>query len=217
VAAGLLDCVIVGSIGALTGIGELVSRYRDAPVRPLNQRAGQAYVMFNAAAAILALIIIRIFGWTFQAEGSGPIRLTQLLVAGFGSIAFFRTSLFVTRAGGQDVGIGPSALLSNILGTADRSVDREQGRHRSKAVVRIMEGVHFSKAHAALPAYCLALMQNVSAEEKLGLAEDVASLQRMSGMSDRQKSLALGLRLLNLVGEDLLDASVDALKSELKD
>lgn len=213
----LVDALVVGGIGGLTSVGELISRYRDAPVRPLIKRPAWAYISFNVAASLSALCIIRVFGWTFSAAGEGPIRLTQLFVAGFGSLAFFRTSLFVTRAGGQDIGIGPSALLASILGAADRSVDREQARHRSEVVVKIMDGVIFTKAQAALPTYCLALLQNVTPEEEISLANDVAALANKDGMSERQKSLALGLRLMNLVGEDLLRAAVIALKSELED
>lgn len=78
-----------------------------------------------------------------------------------------------------------------------------------------MDRVLFSKAQSALPTYCLALMQNVSSDEKVSLANDVAALANKADMSERQKSLALGLTLLNLVGEDLLAAAVSALGTEL--
>jgi hypothetical protein len=39
-------------------------------------------------------------------------------------MAFFRTSLFVVRAGDRDVGVGPSGFLRIFLAAADRSVDR---------------------------------------------------------------------------------------------
>ena len=210
-----IDVFLVALLGALVGCGELVARYRDAPVHPLTMRAGLAYITFNAVAGVSALVIIRTFGWTFGVTEAGPLRLTRILVAGFGSIALFRTSLFVMRIGDQDVGVGPNAFLTAILGAADRSVDRERARTRSTLVTQIMEDVNFSKARAALPTYCLALMQNVAAEEKTALAEDVAALVNNTDMGDKEKTLALGLRLMNLVGDSVLSAAVQALREEI--
>jgi len=88
-----LDFVAVALLGALVGGGELVSRYRDAPKAALYTRPALVYLALNLAASILALAMIRGYGWTFNAVGASQ-RWTQVLVAGVGAMALFRTSLF---------------------------------------------------------------------------------------------------------------------------
>ncbi|MDQ3849256.1 MAG: hypothetical protein M3296_01390 [Actinomycetota bacterium] len=173
------------------------------------------YVALNAVAAVAALGLLRTFDWNLGigAEGAGR-GWGQVLVAGFGAMVLLRSSLFVVRVGDQDVGVGPSSFLSVVLGAADRAVDRSRARVRADQVARAMEGVAFAKASEALPALCLALMQNASEEEKVALANQV-KLLRSAAMEDRSKSLALGLALMNVVGGSVLSAAVLALQGEI--
>jgi hypothetical protein len=90
-------------------------------------------------------------------------------MAGVSAMAFFRTSLFVVRAGDRDVGVGPSGFLQIFLGAADRAVDRQRAAARAEAVAKVMKDVDFDKAKGALPEYCLALMQNVPEEDQQSL------------------------------------------------
>ena len=94
--------------------------------------------------------------------------VAQVLLAGFGTMAFFRTSLFTLRVGEADVAIGPAAVLQVILDAADRACDRFRAGPRSSDVIRIMRGVTFERARIALPLHCFALMQNVSPVRAVG-------------------------------------------------
>ena len=210
-----VDYVAVALIGGLVGLGELVARYRDAPGSALRNAAAGLYVGINALAAIAALGLIRAFDWKFGADDGDALRWTRVLVAGFGAMALFRSSLFIVRAGDQDVGVGPSGFLQVVLNAADRAVDRRRAGARAGEVSRAMEGVSFDKASEALPSYCLALMQNASEEEKVALAHQVALL-RDARMEDRAKSLALGLALMNVVGRGVLEAAVVTLRDEIR-
>src|SRR5258708_7826230 len=80
---------------------ELASRYRDATQNALYTRPALLYIALNMAASALALALIRGYGWTFGPT-SGSTRWTQVLVAGAGAMALFRTSLFNVRAGDRD-------------------------------------------------------------------------------------------------------------------
>jgi hypothetical protein len=214
-----LDWAIVILVGAAVGTTELLSRYRDAPGRAVASSGGIAYVLLNASASALALALIRVFGWTFGASDGGTsasVRWTQVMVAAFGSMALFRSALFTVRVGDQDVAVGPSSILQIVLATADRTVDRVRARARSIAVSNIMRGISFEKAHAALPAYCLALLQNPSAQDQEELARQIAAL-RDASMDDDVKGLLLGLALLNVVGEGVLMAAVETLRQDLSD
>lgn len=212
----LPDYMGVMVLGGLVGFGELVSRYRDDPLSAFKRVAGLTYIALNAAAGAGALAAIRSFGWTFGFEGeTAALRLLQILVAGFGAMALFRSSLFVVRAGGQDVAAGPAGFLQVVLDAADRAVDRNQAEERANVVTRLMEAVDFDRAYQALPAYCLALMQNVPPAEQAELAREVARL-RGASMTPRAKSLALGLALLNVVGADALKAAVESLGADIR-
>src|ERR687888_262558 len=196
--ASVTDYLLVVCLGSLVGMGELIARYRDAPIQAVLTVSAFVYTAVNGIASAAALILIRIFDWDFGHSGDAK-RLIQVLVAGFGAMALFRSSLFIVRAGDQDVGVGPSSFLQVILAAADRSVDRVRAKGRAAAVGDVMRNVSFAKALVALPAFCLALMQNVSAEDQNALGRDVDALRSVQ-MDERAKVLNLGLILMNLVG-----------------
>lgn len=190
-----------------------MSRYRDEPSTLGGIFSAWVYVLINAGASAVALLLTHVFGWTFGAAGDavGP---TQVLVASFAALAFFRSSLFTVRVGDTDVSVGPAAVLTTILGAVDRDVDRHRAEDRSAQVVDIMGKVSFEAARFALPTYALGLMQNVPLDEQAAVRTAVDALTSAE-MSDRQRSLALGLLLLNVVGGDVLKAAVKALESEI--
>jgi len=211
----VLDYVVACGGGALVGLVELVSRYRDRPSALVWVASAWTYVAINSAASGGVLLLIHTFALTFGASEAGTVGTTQVLAACFGAPAVLRSSLFTIRISGQDVGIGPSSILNTLLDVADRGVDRARGRDRSRQVVRIMRDVSYEKARLALPAFCLALLQNSPPEEQQKLAVANESLAR-SEMSDAQKSYGLGLLLANVVGLRILREAVDAMRDEIQ-
>ncbi len=122
----LAEALAVASIGGVTGLGELIGRYRDAPLRAATTLAGVLYITVNAGAAVAALIVIVAFGWTFglaDDASTSAVSAVQVMVAGLGAAALFRSSLFNVQVGSERVGVGPSAVLEVILlAHLDRSV-----------------------------------------------------------------------------------------------
>jgi hypothetical protein len=59
-------------------------------------------------------------------------------------------------------------------------------------------------------------MQSVSAEDQARLAAQVASLIPATDVSDSGKALVLGLSLLNVVGEDVLQQAVQSLGAQIQ-
>lgn len=215
--AEAVDYASVCLFGAAVGLGEILSRYRDAPRRVVRSIPALFYVLINAGAAALALYLIRVFGWEFgiDATNAEQLRWIQVLVAGLGAMALFRSSLFTVRIGGEDVGVGPSSFLQVILMATDREVDRERATARAEQVVHIMEGLSFEKISTALPTLCLALMQNLPEEDQQALGRQVAELQTAT-FDDRIKTLTLGLKLMNVVGDGVLRGAVLALGSHIR-
>lgn len=210
----LAEMLLVPILGAAVGIGELVSRYRDAPARAIWSIPALTYILLNVAAAVGSLLLIHAFDWRFGSgvqPGSAALIATRVLVAGFGSMALFRSSLFVVRVGSQDVSIGPSSFLQMALSAADRAVDRFRAQDRAESVGKVMEGLSFEQIHEALPTFCLALMQNLPEEDQKQLANKIILLQDADIENDT-KVLVLGLELMNAVGPDTLEAAVASLK-----
>ncbi len=212
------DFALVGSIGGLLGLCELLTRYRDEPRQAVINTAGALYTLTNALAAVVALFMLNVFDVDFGLKGpenAEKLRVTLLLVGGLGSMAFFRSSLFTLKLGEKDVPLGPGLILQILLDVTDRAVDRGRAEPRALAITEIMNDFDFEKGKLALPAYCFTLMQNVSSEEQNAVGEQVKKLESAT-MSSRIKAYLLGLLLLNVVGEDVLRAAIKSLGDEIK-
>jgi hypothetical protein len=204
-----LDWAGAAALGGLVGASELVSRYKDNPAAALKTWPAIFYISVNIIASVAALGLIRGYGWF------GPARLTQILMAGVSAMAFFRTSLFVVRAGDRDVGVGPSGFLQIFLAAADRDVDRARAAARSDAVAKVMKGVDFDKALQILAPYCIALLQNLSPEDQ-GVLERVLERLKEREAEPNVKVLLLGIELMNVVGVDVLTTAVKSLDEQIR-
>jgi hypothetical protein len=208
-----IDLAVVAAIGGLVATGELVSRYRDAPFRALRCAAAYVYILVNVAAAAAAYGLVGAFGWHFGAASGEPVRWTRVLVAGFGAMALFRSSLFIVRVHDEDVGIGPSSLLKSLLSAADRGVDRARGAARAKEVEALLEGVSWERARTDLPALCLRLMQNSTLIEEDALAGAIRDIEA-GDLDDDVRVLLVALELMNLAGVGVLRGAVALVKRD---
>jgi hypothetical protein len=205
-----IDWPAAALLGGMVGASELVSRYKDDPWASMKSRPASFYIAINGLASIAALGLIR-----HMKEFSETSRWTQILMADVSAMAFFRTSLFVVRAGDRDVGVGPSAFLQIFLTAADRSVDRRRAADRSDAVAEVMKDVDYTKASRALVPYCLALMQNVSPEDQQVLDRVLEALDKRDA-EPSVKAMLLGIELNNVVGADVLATAVDSLGDQIR-
>ncbi|MGI9052608.1 MAG: hypothetical protein ACR2HQ_08175 [Ilumatobacteraceae bacterium] len=194
-------------------MAELVTRYRDRPSDLARSLAAWLYSGLNAAAGATALLLIRTFAWTFGATGT-TVPVVQVLVASFGSLALFRSSLFKVRVGNADVDIGPSTLLTMALNAADLGVNRKQGRLRSKYVRRHFKDVDFDRAMVSLPTYCINLMEGVPEADQRRLLEEITELDEAE-MSSQMKSYNLGLAILRVTGVSILESAVTDTRDQL--
>lgn len=202
-------------LAALVGFGELISRYRDAPLDVAKRLPALFYMALNGLAGVVALFVIDTFDWTFGL-GEFQALVIQVMTAAFGALAVLRSALFTIRVGDADVHAGPSALIQIALNTVDRAVDRGRAQRRSRVVQEIMVNVDFDSAKKKLPSDCFALMQNVSSEEQDGVTAEVTSLEEaVDDLGGMPRSRQLGLVLMNVVGEHVLRESVSALGREL--
>ena len=216
----ILDGFIVAIFGAGIGATELLSRYKDAPFKALRGVSALIYVGLNLVASIATLWLMRLFGVTFGIDpvvDAERLRWAQVFAAGFSAMVLLRSSIFSLNIGEQNISIGPSSLLDALLNVLDREVDRKRAQERAQSVLRIMEGISFTKAKVQLPVVAFALMQNVSRDEQDRVVNNVFGLERQEGVSDRAKAQALGLELMDIVGEKVLWQAVEMIRDQIKE
>jgi hypothetical protein len=210
-----MSFIAAAVLGIAVGVAELISRYKDEPVKAILSVPAAVYLLINGGASATALAITRSFGWTFGVTDAGQVIVVQTAIAGLGAMGLFRSSLFTIRIAGQDIGAGPSALLQIALGAADKAVDKNRATARAAKIAELMSGISFDKAVLALPTFCLALMQNLTAAEQAALRNEVDKLAR-STVDETTKRLTLGLSMLNLVGEKALAAAIKTLGEAIR-
>lgn len=209
----IAQVVAVGLLAGAVAYGELISRYRDSPGDLLTANPTATYVCVNIAADMAALALVK----EFHVFTSPDHKLVyEAMLAGFGAIAFFRTSLFTVRVSGTDVGIGPSTLLRALLDSSDMMLNRWQGYNRGLDVTSIMKDVDFAKAKAALPALCFTLMQEFSPEVQAKVAEAIKNLALDTTIEPAAKSTILGVYMIQQVGAEVLRRAVDSLGTSVK-
>ena len=213
---GYLASLIGGGVGA----GELIARYRDAPFASLVRNSSPIYLAFNAGAAAAAFFLINTFGWTFETvapDTPAASSAIQVLVAGFGAMALFRSSLFIARIGDQEnVGIGPSIVLQTVLDAADAGVDREAAMARAPAVEQIMQSVDADKAKHILPLFCRGLLQSSLPEGQYDVMERKINETLEKASTEKSKAYLLGLILMNYMGASVLEVAVRTLGRDIK-
>jgi hypothetical protein len=133
------DAAAVAAIGALVGISELVSRYRDEPTRALFTMPALLYVALNAVAGLLALGLGASLVNDTGEVGMLGVRWGLVLACGLGAMAILRSALFVVRTDGKDLQVGLGSLVQTLLDSADRALDRLRAEERAWTVAKLME------------------------------------------------------------------------------
>jgi hypothetical protein len=203
---------ITGAIAGLVGVAEILARYRSDPLYSLKQPPAWVYVIVNAASGVLALVLVRAFGWTFGQTTN--VTLWRILVAGFGAVALFRSSLFVTKVGGTDVNVGPSVVLQGILDTFDRYVDRKSAKEISKILTAPeLAGLNPNAVMTVLPVLCLALMQNFSASDQALLGAALNSIKTDPTLGSDSRMRAVVIQLAKYLGPELVTGVLTGARS----
>jgi len=194
------QAVIVATIAATVGLGELLSRYRSDPKHVLSHPLAWVYIAINAGAGVGALFLIRALDWKFGQTDN--IDLYRILIAGFGTLAFFRTSFFIAKVGGSDVGIGPSLVLGSLLDACDRAVDRKSAVKMAGIVNdEELAGLVPASVMATLPVLCLALMQNLPESDQAQLAADISKVRNETTITSRAQMRAVIIQITKRLGE----------------
>ncbi|HTI02189.1 MAG TPA: hypothetical protein VL752_14665 [Acidisoma sp.] len=203
----------VSLFSGLVGFTEIAQRYQDRPLRLLTVPPALVYIYINLAAGIGAYALVEEFD-VFK-QDSPHAMVYRVMLASFGAIAFFRSSLFTARVGDVDVEVGPATLLKGLLSMTDTLVNRWQATARADVAASLMREISFQKAKGSLTSLCMTTVQYITPEQQ---ADCAAAIQKIDvSLTDEvQKSLLLGTYLMQIVGPDVVSRAVMALGDTIK-
>jgi hypothetical protein len=193
--------LVSAGLGATVGASELVSRYRDEPLRALGSLSAVWYLFLNAGVSAFAYGILTRYGHSI-APALVNDRLMTSFVAGFGAMALVRSKFFTLRTEkGEDIAVGPDAAVSAFLAAADRGVDRSRAAKRMDLVIRRTTEISNFEHTGSFIEASLAAFQNLSNDEKAALTNEIASVYEKTALPPRLKLQAICYGLLRITGE----------------
>lgn len=221
-AAEAWDWRLIGALaltfffGASVGLSEILTRYRDEPLRATLNLYGVAYLTLNGAISLAALGLLLRYKSEIFPTVAGDLLLTSV-VAGFGAMVVMRSKLFTFKsADGSEFAVGPAIVIDTVLQTIDSKIDRLRAAERQE---RVYEKLHditdFDKAAQYLEGSLLSF-QNLSDQQKADI-HTVITDYRSSTWDNRLKVMAVGFAFLTIAGEENFDQVVENLKNFLKD
>lgn len=200
-------------LGAATGFTEIVTRYRDEPLRAAFNRFGLSYMVINGLLSLIALgLLLRYPGLFPKVAGD---ELMAALVAGAAAMALVRSKLFTFRTdAGADIPIGPAVLVDTLLRVFDRKIDRWRSTRRQGLVLAQLADFDDFEFAARYILSSLLSFQNLSQAEKTEIAEVIE--QYRAGFKDWPpilKTMAAGYALLDIAGEENFKQVIDGMKA----
>lgn len=188
-------------ISLFVASSELFTKFKDEPFKILIHKSSWAYLTFNALIAAICLYLLTktdIFGKTeFDF-------LKAALTAGFGSTILMRSKFFKVNVSGKEVAVGPEMIINVYLETLETKIDRERALIRKKLVEKTMAPIDFQKAKGYVETTILASLQNPSPETTKFLMDKIEAIAESTEKDEKEKSLALGYLILDIMGEKFL-------------
>jgi hypothetical protein len=212
----IIQLLFAALLGGVIGGAELVARYRDKPTAAVLSPSGLLYVFVNATASVIALVVVEAAGWQFGLPEGAPLvseYVVQVMAAGLGAAALFRTSFMLAQDKG--ISLGPILLLHGMLKIVDGALERK--RALSRLSHNDLAGLYFSRDHAALAELCCHALQRFELAEAQRLGEFAADLSSRNDLTDADKLDCFGLELCRLVGERALRKAADRLRDRPHD
>jgi hypothetical protein len=209
---GWISYSVVALLGLMVGSVELAQRYADTAARFLTWPAAWLYLVTNAFAAALALILVHTLNWSFGQTGNA-VEIVQVLVAGCGAMALFRARLFTTASssrGAVKFVRSPATLLEGLLLVSDRQARRTQARDRIRATQR-MKFLTWTQAEEL--AHIVIIAMSIGGADEREFAKDFKALvKNPEGLSDELRVQLLSVAILKFAGPRVILDAIEHMK-----
>ena len=195
--------------GALVGLTEIASRYRDEQIKAITSPDGMVYILFNGAISTFALLLI----WHFRdAPAFSFVKNNPLgaaIAAGFGATAIMRTRLAVIKGSdNKDVSIGPDIVLSLLMTMIDRRIDRWRSLRRQQIIAAYFNDLRSLGTIDDASEYLLASLvsfQNISEADKKEVNDQIQQNKSAKVRDPYIQLTTLGYIFLTVAGEENFD------------
>ena len=198
----LLPAVLTAFFGCLLGASEIISRYRDEPMKAVFNVYGATYLVTNASISLAAFMLLARYHDTLV-PSAVPRNdgILMAIVAGFGAMVILRSKLFLYHSGdGKEIPIGPDLVADRMLKVIDRKIDRQRAAARELLVFDLMHKYTKYGVTSEFFRISLGSFQNLSEEEKVDYKQKAEQLEKLP-LSETLKVMALGFLFLDLSGE----------------
>jgi hypothetical protein len=191
--------------GALVGLSEILSRYRDEPILATVTSSGMSYLALNGTISLVAFAVLRKYPTQIFPALQNDLFLSAV-AAGFGAMTIFRSKLFTFKSSdGKEYPIGPSIVLDTVLKMIDSKIDRRRATDRQLKVFNAMFGIDDFVSTANYIEASLLSFQNLSQDDKAQVTSVIDQYRLLTRWPDTLKSLGLGFAFLTIAGEDNFD------------
>ncbi|MGA2409283.1 MAG: hypothetical protein ABSG46_02700 [Candidatus Binataceae bacterium] len=202
-------------LGAAAGSSEIVSRYRDEPLRAVTKFWGIAYLLLNGAVALAAYGLLIRYPKQLPVSIAGD-HLMMAFTAGFGAMAVLRSKFFIFRADdGKEYPIGPSIVTETFLRLLDRYIDRQRAIERQELVFEHMKDIGPFKDVAGYLQASLLSFQNLTDKEKSDIADVIKQYQDQTDWPEGLRTIAIGSPFLTIAGQKNFAQIIAKLKANL--
>ncbi len=196
----LAPAIVAVLLGLVVGASEILSRYRDEPLRAVVTRPGLMYLGLNGVISGLTYGVLIRYGKSI-APALSDDRLLTAIVAGFAAMAILRSKFFTIRTPkGDAIAVGPDAAVAAFLDAADRGVDRSRAVRRLALVTERASQVSSAAVAREYFDISLAAFQNLDEDERAAVINRMDTVAA-SVYPDELKLQAMCYAILVLTGE----------------
>lgn len=203
--------IVAALICTLVSIVELLNRYTHSvhlDVVIWNVPA-IVYLTLNFVVGVVTVYVASITEIVeFEAQtGVTSLGIVKACGIGFAGLAVLRSSLATLSIGGNDVSIGPSALLDSLRDYLDGKIDQYQKKKIAPRIAKLMSAIDHEIAKNDLPALCVAGLKRCTKTEVDSLMASIGDIGNMQ-IKLATKNCLIGQAIYLLCGIDVLESSV---------
>lgn len=207
----LLYGLLAGACGFSVGMSELLNRYKTFSAVFSNVYS-LLYMLINLLTSVVAYILFKTYNVSLGSIGVHEVGTS--ICAGFGAMAFLRSSFFTFKdAGNKVIEIGPAAVLAVFLKASEREFTQKLSQNNVKEVAAVMKGLPFLASSKELPLIIIKTHRMLSDEEQKALSEEVLNIVNTPGSNEEVKNIILGTIIEKYAGMEYLKTAVASVRS----
>ena len=196
-------------LGMVTAFAEIISKFRDEPIKALRMPHALIYHLMNGAIAAFALKVLIVFSGP-DVIANGQQQLKAVVVSGLGSMLIMRSKLFNIKVAGEDVSFGPEQIINIYFRFMEAAIDRLRAKDRIEFVKSKLGNINPVKVFDYAVTMLLA-SQALDEKARKECIEGVKALKdgEFKDLSPKLRSYRLGFLLLDNMGENFVTTAFD--------